>query len=217
MMLRLDLHIHSEFSADSKSQVEEIIRSAIEIGLNGIAITDHNRIEGYYIGKEYLDKSEHEFLLIPGIEISTLKGHLIALGVHESIQPNMSVEELLQQIKDMGGISILPHPFHPFRHSIGSVSYSVSAVEVFNARCISEISNQRAVRAAARHGLPSVAGSDAHDIGDIGHGVTEIEAQPSVSSILEGISLGRTRIDGRRVPRGKYISNRMQGIKKRYL
>ena len=216
-MLRLDLHIHSEYSTDSESQVEEIIRSAIEMGLNGIAITDHNSIEGYYRGKEYLERSGHEFLLIPGIEISTIKGHLIALGVHESIQPNMSVEESLAQIQDMGGISILPHPFHPFRHSIGSVSYSASAVEVFNARCISEISNQRAVKAAAKHGLPPVAGSDAHYIGDIGHGVTEIEAQHSVSSILEGIRLGSTRIDGRKVPRRRYITNRIQGIKKRYL
>jgi len=86
MMKRFDIHIHSNYS-DGANSVEEIVEHAESIGLDGIAITDHNEIQGSLKALEF---SSENFRVIPGIEISAMEGHIIGLNIEELIRRDLT-------------------------------------------------------------------------------------------------------------------------------
>ena len=77
--MKLDLHIHSKYSPDGRMEIEDIIKTAKARGLDGVAVTDHNSVKGGLSALEFCKGSD--FLVIPGIEVSTTKGHVLGLGV----------------------------------------------------------------------------------------------------------------------------------------
>ncbi|MDH7507490.1 MAG: PHP domain-containing protein, partial [Candidatus Thermoplasmatota archaeon] len=81
-MMKLDLHIHSQYSEDGIGSPKEIIKILQKKGLQGMAITDHNNVQGGLQAKKVAPK---DFIVIPGVEISTSNGHIIALDVKENI------------------------------------------------------------------------------------------------------------------------------------
>ena len=89
-MLKLDLHIHSQYSEDAIGTVKEIKKSVQKKGLHGMAITDHNSVKGGLMAKKIATK---DFIIIPGMEISTKDGHLLALNVTKDIDRGLPVEE----------------------------------------------------------------------------------------------------------------------------
>jgi len=93
-MLKLDLHIHSQYSEDASGTPLEIAKVLKKKGLNGMAITDHNTIEG---GLSALKAASKDFVVIPGIEISTKDGHIIALNVRETIPRGLTCEETVEK------------------------------------------------------------------------------------------------------------------------
>ena len=105
-MIKLDLHIHSMYSEDGIGSPKEIIKSLKKKGLQGMAITDHNNIEGSI---ESLKIAPKDFIVIPGIEISTSDGHILALNIKKKIPRKLSIEETVDIIIDEGGIPIIPH------------------------------------------------------------------------------------------------------------
>src|SRR5207245_10475208 len=101
--LTLDLHLQSNRSSDaftSPKQLETICRDR---KLDGLAITDHN-----VLAQDLSD----ELVILPGIEISTRDGHVIGLGLLEAIPRGLSADETIRRIRDLNGISIMPHPYH---------------------------------------------------------------------------------------------------------
>jgi predicted metal-dependent phosphoesterase TrpH len=80
-MIKLDLHVHSKYSDDAVGSPREIIKSLKKKGLQGMAFTDHNTVRG---GIEALKIAPKEFIVIPGIEISTADGHMLALNVKKN-------------------------------------------------------------------------------------------------------------------------------------
>ena len=78
--MRLDLHVHSEYSPDSHSSIEAILKQAQEVGLDGIAITDHNSVLSFSVASKLAEELGLDLIIVPGAEISTREGHLIALG-----------------------------------------------------------------------------------------------------------------------------------------
>lgn len=193
--MRFDLHIHSNHS-DGRNSVEEILLAARRLGLNGVAITDHNTLEGSIAAIKVARSLYPEMVVIRGAEVMTSEGHLLVLGVKELPPLRRSPEETIEAVHDLGGIADLPHPFHPFRHSIGRVP-PVDAVEVYNSKYILGVFNARARWEARKKDLPMVAGSDSHMIETVGLGVTEIDAC-TTDDVLEEIRHGRTSISGRR-------------------
>jgi predicted metal-dependent phosphoesterase TrpH len=214
-MLTCDLHIHTNYSRDGESSIEDIIRRAEIVGLDAIAITDHDTIEGARAAL----KIPTSVLIIPGIEISTKQGHLIALGTLTEFPKGLDVLETIAIAHEKGALLILPHPFHMMRHGVGlhfrSALSSVDAIEVFNSRYIVGSANRRAAKFAKKLGKPCVGGSDAHNARYVGYGKTLVNAEPNITSILEAIRGGDSVATGRKTPLRTYTRQSLRNTWKK--
>jgi hypothetical protein len=198
--MRLDLHIHSHFSPDSKMSVKDILKRAYEVGLDGIAITDHNSLESFFAASQLVDDLGIELTIVPGAEISTSEGHLITLGITRLAPPGFSAFETIEHVHDNGGIAIAPHPFALFRRGIRNLrGKQLDAIEVFNSRNSFGLSNYLATRSAAKLNLGVTGGSDAHKLETIGRGYTELlnETRVGIAQILNAIVNRRSRAKGK--------------------
>jgi predicted metal-dependent phosphoesterase TrpH len=217
-MLACDLHVHTNYSKDGESSVEEILRQAEAEGLDAIAITDHDSVDG---AKKAL-AIPSPVLVIPGIEVSTKQGHLLVLGVTEIIPAGLDVVATVNIARRMGALAILPHPYHVWRHGVArrkkAGMHVVDAVEAFNSRYIVGSANQKAARIAKRLGKPCVGGSDAHNAKFVGFGRTYVDAEKNVPAILDAVRAGRVSCGGRKTPLRTYtrqsINNTWRKIKR---
>ncbi|OPX72611.1 MAG: putative hydrolase [Methanoregulaceae archaeon PtaU1.Bin059] len=215
-MLNCDLHIHTRYSRDGESSVEEVIRRAELVGLDAIAITDHDTVEGALHALAVPSR----VIIIPGIEVSTLQGHLLVLGITTPIPRGLEVTETIRHARTLGGLVILPHPFHIWRHGVARRQRSplseVDAIEVFNSRYIVGSANRKAARIARRIGKPCVGGSDAHNARFVGYGRTLVDAEPDSASIIEAIRAGRTVATGRMTPLRTYTRQSLRNTWKKF-
>ncbi|MBN2734312.1 MAG: PHP domain-containing protein [Methanomicrobiaceae archaeon] len=216
-MLRCDLHVHTNFSRDGESSVEDILERAERNGLDAIAIVDHDTVEGSL----YALKKRSNVLVIPGIEVSTRQGHLLVLGITEVIPAGMDFFETVRVAREKGGLLILPHPYHQWRHGVAiklkTAIDAVDAVESFNSRYIVGSANKKAGRKAKFFGKPCVAGSDAHNARFVGYGVTLIDAEKNVSSILSAIRQAKTEPTGKMTPLRSYTRQSLKNTKRKII
>ncbi|MBQ6218353.1 MAG: PHP domain-containing protein [Methanosphaera sp.] len=197
--MKIDTHIHSKYSKDSITPLEDIIKYSQKIGLKAIAITDHDEIEGTW----QIKKLEHEgLLLIPGEEVSSSEGHIIALGITDYIKPLQTPQETIDQIHDNAGIAIAAHPYCYYRSGLGNIvqSLNIDAMETMNSRFILGISNHLAKKVSKKNNIPPIGASDAHFIKGIGRCYTQIKECDSVDEILKQIKKGNTEAHGERTP-----------------
>ena len=200
-MLKLDLHVHSQYSEDASGSPKEIMEFLKKKGLNGMAITDHNSIKG---SLEALKLKPKDFVITPGIEISTADGHLIALGIKENIPRDLSVEETVDKIIDAGGMAIVPHLFRKMsgikKEKLETIYKKIPAMEVFNGCSLPE-TNIKTAKVAKEFDLGGTGGSDAHDPSYAGYGYTTIESTDiDIDSILSEIIKKNTWGDGTTIP-----------------
>ena len=207
--MRFDLHVHSNFS-DGQDSVEAVLRAAVRRGLFGLSITDHDTLEGSQKALKIISEEKLDLVLIPGAEVTTSEGHLLCLGIEELPPRGLSPEETVDLAREQGGIAIVPHPYHPFRHAIGRIP-DCDAVEVYNSKHLFGIANARARMGARKRHLPMVAGSDSHFAATVGLGVTDIQAADAEEAVA-AIRLGRTRILGKRTHPKFFIGNTVQSI-----
>lgn len=196
MPFNFDLHTHSVFSGDGVSSPEEIITAARAKGLHGFAITDHNTCEAVtYLLEKGLMRADgqpvDDFLIIPGVEITTAEGHLLCIGATLPYLKGKPAHEVCDMIHAAGGIAIPPHPYDLFRAGIRfSVleALPVDAIEVFNAATTLRRYNRYAFKYAQERDLPMTAASDAHHAAAVGTAYTILDTNDfSVKGILAQI------------------------------
>ncbi len=162
--LYFDCHIHSNCSHDSLMRPGQILKRAKEVGLTGVAITDHDTIRGSLNARK-LEK-EVGVTVIPGVEILTDSGDIIGLFVNEEIR-SRGWDEVIEEIRGQGGVAVLPHPYREHQN-VSELAKAVDLIEVWNARSTVE-QNERAVQLARRLRKPGMYGSDAHTYAEIGN------------------------------------------------
>jgi predicted metal-dependent phosphoesterase TrpH len=208
--LRLDPHVHTDASYDATGDVEAVLRRARAAGLDAVAITDHDTTVA---AREALEQAGREDLVvIPGVEVSTRDGHVLALGVIDRPPVGEPFEATVGEIRDRGGLAVVPHPFQRSRHGVPKRALvDCDGVEVFNPWAVTGIQNRRARRFARGRGYPRLAGSDAHEPDSVGRAHTEVAVEASGAdaldpeAILDALAAGRTRPVGRTTSKRRYL------------
>lgn len=216
-LVRADLHAHTHWSSDCATSYTAIVSACQRRGVDVLAITDHNRIEGA------LELSEQKLpiLIVVGEEINTTEGEIIGLFLRGWIPPRLSPEETVAEIRQQGGVVYVPHPFDALRRSVikpralERIASSVDAVEVLNARLHAMERNERAARFADENGLLKGAGSDAHTAYEIGRAGVEMPAFSDATSFKE--ALKRATIFGRPSHPIVHAASSWARVRKRYL
>jgi predicted metal-dependent phosphoesterase TrpH len=201
-MGKADLHIHTRVS-DGLATVERTLEYVQEeTDLDVIAITDHEDVRGGLRAREIAARRGYRFEVLPGAEVTTLQGHLIALGVESCPQSFRRVESALDVIHTQDGLAIVPHPMSWLTRSMSRATIErVVAASVDGVRFDGiELGNpspagrQREAEARAlngRWGLAEVGGSDAHHLLHIGSGWTEFPGR-GAACLREAIAAGTT-------------------------
>lgn len=180
-----------------------------------MAITDHNTLTGSLKAIKIKPK---DFIVIPGVEISTLDGHMIALNIKENIQRELTLEDTVDRIIELGGIPIVPHLYRNMsgikRNNLKKIITKVSTMEVFNSCSIPQ-SNLRSAEVAKELKLGGTGGSDSHLPEYAGYGYTIVNSSDSnIDSILSEINKKKTWGEGYTLPLD-YRSDRMiKSVKK---
>jgi predicted metal-dependent phosphoesterase TrpH len=218
-VLTVELHAHSELSYDGRDPVEKLLQQAAAVGLDALAVTDHDAIEGSLRAAELA--GDYGLVGIPGMEVTSDAGHVLAIGVEELVPAGLSFAETIDRIHELGGIAIVPHPFQEFRSGVlANISQTeltaADAIEVFNSRLLTGRANRQAERFARRNGMPMTAGSDAHIFEMVGQAVTNVDTTDrSVGAIQEAIVDGRTSVEGRRTPWRVSFMQAAGGVKRK--
>jgi predicted metal-dependent phosphoesterase TrpH len=183
-LVRVDLHLHSIFSHDGRSSLVELIERSRECGLDRIALTDHNTVEGAL----ELARMAPE-LTIVGEEAKTREGEVIGLFITERLAPYMNAEEVMDVIHDMGGLTYLPHPldrhrshFRPER--VVELADRIDIIETYNPWC-DAAANAAAAKLAADLGKATATGSDSHAVQEMGRSWMEIDDYSDPADFLK--------------------------------
>ena len=213
MQLSIDLHVHTRYSVDSVITFKELVFYSKKRGLDGVAVTDHDRLDG-----ALKMARETDFLIVPGIEISSLNGHIIGLNVQEEVSEGLSVGETVDRIHDAGGVAIACHPVVLFKGGLGKlVNSDLDAVEVINSSALPfGYSVKRARRLASNLGLARVAGSDAHYGPEIGFAYTLVDAESGADEIAKAIEKGLCQPFGEAIPFSIRLKREALVVKRRF-
>lgn len=179
--MKVDLHTHTRYSPDSTMTPAELVERARAAGLDRLAVTDHNLMDGSFEAHA-IDPE----LVILAEEVDCAGGiDIIGLFLKEPIPSGLSVEETSERIRDQGGVVYTPHPYaylrRPSRRALRAIAVA-DVVEVFNGRAFWPAWNRRALEAAQVRGLPGAAATDGHFPHEIGRVYTEM---PAFSSAAE--------------------------------
>ncbi|NJC98214.1 MAG: PHP domain-containing protein [Anaerolineae bacterium] len=199
-----DLHMHTIYSYDGTASVPAVLKRARQLGLDVIAITDHDEIAGSLKALELAPTYGVE--VIPGIEVTTAEGDLLALEVTEKIPHDKPLTETVIKVGELGGFCIAPHPMAGgfgmkslSAYSIlkalrnPNVARTLIAIETYNATAIDKMSNHYARVLADRLDIAQTASSDAHIVEAIGLGTTEFDGC-TADDLIAALKAGDVRI-----------------------
>lgn len=197
--------MHTHYSHDSVITPEDLVFYTKKRGLDGVAVTDHDRLDS-----ALKLARETSLFIIPGMEIESTNGHIVGLNLKETVPKGLSVDETVDRIHGAGGIAVASHPVTFFKGSLGKhVSSKFDAVEVVNS---SAFPFNRSVKhgelLASRLRMARVAGSDAHYGPEIGCAYTVVDAEPDVTEVISAIKKGLCQPFGNAIP----LTMRMKGF-----
>ncbi len=202
----IDLHTHTwPLSDDSFISPDDLVERAKAAGLDGLCLTEHDSVWDPHKVRDLAQR--HDFLILPGIEVNTEDGHMLAYGLHGYAYGMHRVRDLARMLDQAGGALIASHPyrrnmpFYPHDEELwdlaldrarASPAYShVCALEAINGRG-SRDENLFSWQLCSRLGLPASAGSDAHEAADVGSCATRFERPiRDLSDLIRELKAGR--------------------------
>ena len=191
-MIKADLHVHTCYSIDCLTPLEQIVERCLELGINCIAVADHNTIAGALKLREIAP-----FKVIVAEEVLTPVGEIMGLFLSEEVSRGLSPQETISRIRSQGGLVAIPHPFgrslpwnaNPLTSA--EVLSQVDIIETFNSRTPFSNSNARAWKLAKEQGKAGSAGSDAHTLGEIGRAYVEMPEFDGPDDFLNSLAQGK--------------------------
>jgi len=206
MPINAELHCHNSFSNfhvgdeeppyDCNVSIRDQLERSYALGLDAIFVTNHNTLDGYRQLLEY--KNDHPKFknidVFPAEEITTDTGaHVLAYGIHSEIPAGISLEEVIDKVKDQDGVSSAPHPFS-LLDALRDGAKKCDMVEVFNSNNVDILSNARATQFALDNSMIQVAGSDSHVLSTLGRCVNVIDSDNNLDNILHAMKKGKIEI-----------------------
>ena len=204
----IDLHTHTHpLSHDSDLTPDRLIEAAKKAGLDGVCLTEHDFFWEHEAAAEV--GRRHDFLVIPGIEVNTERGHVVVFGLERFVYGMHRLSELVGMVEAAGGAMIAAHPYRrqlPFdltregdwsealeQASDNEAYRHVHAIETLNGRG-TERQNAFSAAVSERHSLAQAAGSDAHSAVDVGTCATEFEGRiEGLGDLIVELKSGRFR------------------------
>jgi len=213
--LKIDLHVHTHYSEDASTSLEQLEYYSKKKGLDGIAVTDHETLKG---ALEFARKSQ--LVVIPGLEVETQSGHVLALNITTLIPPKLAISETIDRIHEAGGIAVIAHPTAVLKTGMGqmvSLGSNLDAVEVINSAAFPFfLSTYLGRRLATRLKLPQTAGSDAHHPPEIGNAYTLVGSDPDPDDVVKAIIKGEVTPCGKSISWSKRIKRGAFGLARRW-
>jgi predicted metal-dependent phosphoesterase TrpH len=204
---RADLQLHSDLG-DGLGSPAEILTAAETVGLDVIALTDHDDIRGSFVLRDLAAKRGSKVVVATGIEVTTRAGHLLALFVEDEIPMFRSLSETVIAIHRAGGIAIVPHPLSYLTFSVGERALRtlaargdapsfIDGIEVRNPSYAGRVRVARA-RHLNEHVLrvAETGSSDAHHAKLVGTAWTEFPGE-GIEALRAAIRSRTTRAEGR--------------------
>lgn len=192
--IRADLHSHTHFSKDGLTTPEEFVRRTLKAGIDCVAVSDHNNIEGALAVQRLAP-----FQVIVSEEIRSTEGEIIGYFLKDPVPKGLTPEDTVRAIQVQNGLVGVPHPFDRFRSSaiatgaLLRILPDVQILEVFNSRNLLQADNRRAAAFANQHGLIPSSGTDAHWGPEIGRTFVDMPAFASRDDFLEALRQGKIR------------------------
>jgi predicted metal-dependent phosphoesterase TrpH len=185
--VKVEFHCHTVYSGDSSNRISRLLPLARQRGLDHLAITDHNTIQGALRAKE-LDNE----LVIIAEEIRTTQGEILAYFVSEQVPGGLVPLEALERLKKQNAFISVPHPFDPMRRGwsreeLEKILPYLDALEVFNARCFDRTANDHAEEYAREKQLSMLVGSDAHSLLELAMACVELPEFHSADELRQVI------------------------------
>jgi predicted metal-dependent phosphoesterase TrpH len=180
---KADLHIHTAHGDGLDTPEACVDWAEFQTDLALIAITDHDEVEAGLRARDYALRRGYRVAVIPGVEITTRGGHLLALDVERPFRMLRPLEESVDDVHAAGGICIAPHPYSWLTTSIGERGLrrllppggpaKLAGIELWNPSLAGKICHERArVTNVLRWQLAETGGSDAHAATFIGSAYT---------------------------------------------
>jgi predicted metal-dependent phosphoesterase TrpH len=204
---RADLHLHTTASDGWPTPAKLVDHAARMVGLNVIAVTDHDTIEGALRAADFAARRARKLHIVVGEEVSSNDGHIVGLFLQHRVAPGMSAAATVHAIHEQGGLAIAAHPFWRTQrrvrsgaaHGVGwlAAELDFDAIEVENATPGFYVFNQLAHRLNLGLGAAEVGCSDAHIVDAVGRAFTEF---PGITpeALRKAIENGKTRARRRR-------------------
>lgn len=215
-MGKADLHIHTRVS-DGMASIEQVLEYVEHhTALDVIAVTDHEDVTGGLRARELAAKRGYRFEVVPGAEVTTRQGHVLAWFIESNPPSFRSVESTLEMIHAQGGLATVPHPLSWLTRSVSSRTLDrlwqrgeegilFDAIELANPSPAGLRTRMKAIEAnEERWGLTAVGCSDAHHLAHIGTGWTEFEGT-TAEELRRGVLTGETRGEMSRYPAAREI------------